>query len=371
MKTVHFLFIIALLCGLYSCKDDKKDYPVYGGISGCVTNSVSGEPIEGCLVTLGDNKKETTGTDGQFRFTDLEPGEMRLNFNRDGYTEATQTVKVTAGEITTINIKMTPSPAKMPDKAVFFGNSLLTGFGFGMAASSPEKDYYSIVTDFIKSKNPDFESDKYAAHTFEGILNKSEIDTEIHKIFLDRLTGKEDLVVVQLGDNVYSDERLRIFSESCPALCSAIKEKCPDATVAWVGLWYYRTRQFNVIADACEATGCRLISINRTNTSENQAEIGQVINFGVSGPRKCENVVSVIESEGNFPKDITVTFCVGETEYRSTLTVNSYSVDGKTLNYSSNFMIIDSAGVATHPNDKGFREIADIIISELFGGNNL
>ncbi|TFU93027.1 hypothetical protein E4T81_08655 [Barnesiella sp. WM24] len=368
MKIGHFLFIIALLCGLYSCKEDKKDYPAYGGISGYVTNSVSGEPVDGCLVTLGDNKTEVTESDGQFRFINIEPGEMLLNFNKDGYTDATQTIKVIAGETTIVNIKMTPSLAKMPNKAVFFGNSLLTGFGFGMAASSPGKDYYSIVTDFIKSKNPDFESEKYAAHTFEGVLNKLEIDSEIHKIFLDRLTGQEDLVVVQLGDNVYSDERLSIFSESCFALCKSIKEKCPDATVAWVGLWYYRTKQFNVITEACEATGCKLISINQTNTTENQAKVGQVVDLGVSGSRKCENIVSVTESDGNFPKDITVTFSVGETEYQSTLTVNSYSIDNKTLNYSSNFMIIDSAGVATHPNDKGFREIADIIISELFGG---
>ncbi len=364
MKLLHFLLILTSLCILNSCQSDETS-PVKGSIEGHVINSKTNESLAGCIVTIGETKSETTDDDGYFKLVDITPGNIEIKYSKDGYSPSAQIINITAGQTTIANMAMDPLSAYVPCKAVFFGNSLLTGFGFGMAASAPDKDYYSLVTEHIKNNNPDFESNKYAAHTFEGILSESEIDAEINSIFLDKLTGDEDLVIIQLGDNVHSNARLRIFSESCPKLCGAIREKCPEARVAWVGLWYYRSQQYNVIRNACETTGCQFISIKGTYTPENMAQVGQVVDIGVSGPRTCENVISVVPSEGDFPKEITVTLLVDDKEYCCALLVNSYDVNDGVMQYSSRFRIIDTAGVASHPNDNGFRQIADIIISEL------
>ena len=41
----------------------------------------------------------------------------------------------------------------IPTKMAFFGNSLIGGFGYGMAASDSRHDYYYLITEYIKTLN--------------------------------------------------------------------------------------------------------------------------------------------------------------------------------------------------------------------------
>ena len=51
---------------------------------GMVTDALTGEPIAGVLVTL-NGLEVYTDAGGNYAFTDLEPGEYRLEFSKEGY----------------------------------------------------------------------------------------------------------------------------------------------------------------------------------------------------------------------------------------------------------------------------------------------
>lgn len=264
------------------------------------------------------------------------------------------------GTLTTIPV--------IPTKGAFFGNSLILGFSpYGMAASQGDKDYYYLITEYIKTLNPSFvAADRKSASAFEGLTSTdaTTINNMIQTVFLNNLTGDEDLVVIQLGDNVNTPEKNAAFPTTSLALCKALRKKCPRARVIWMGMWYASTNRYQNIQDACNATGCQYIFYNGLNTTNAQNVIGGITKQG-TGTRTLGGVTEVVEnSSSGSLKNITVTFTVGSNSYNSTLDVTSYSLSGATLTYTSEYRIIESAGVASHPGDEGFRRIANRFLFE-------
>lgn len=247
----------------------------------------------------------------------------------------------------------------IPNSAVFFGNSLLGGFGdYGMAASAPSKDYYYLITEHIKTLNPSFTSTKVGSSAFEGLTSSASIDSSIQSIFLDNLTGTETLVFIQLGDNVNTPEKRAVFGESSLKLCQQIRAHCPNARVFWIGMWYGDSQKYTDIENACLSTGCKFITIADLIDDASRSAIGNITKRG-SAQRTLSGVTNVT---ANTATNITVNFTVSSTSYTSTLDVTSYSLSGDVLTYTGDYEIISSAGVASHPNDEGFRRIANRFI---------
>jgi len=97
-KTICLLFSIALLCGIFqSCTPDVK---VPGSIYGVVADKVTGEPIKSAGVELSPvGLKTITGSEGQFEFTELDPGKYTLLVTKTGYIDAvSNTIEVKAGQ---------------------------------------------------------------------------------------------------------------------------------------------------------------------------------------------------------------------------------------------------------------------------------
>lgn len=245
----------------------------------------------------------------------------------------------------------------IPDKAAFFGNSLIAGYGYGMAASANDKDYYYLITEYIKKLNPSFTSSRLRSGGFEGLTDPALIDSTIQNDVISQLTGDEDLVSIQLGDNVNSPEKNAVFPESSLKLCQAIRKKCPKARVVWMGMWYPSTQRYQNIQDACKATGCKFISYAHILTKPNvRNSVGNLTQRGLA-TRTLSDVIFVTE---NSATNITVKFAVGGVSYDSKpLDVESYSLSGSTLTYKSEYQIINHAGEASHPADEGFRWIAN------------
>lgn len=171
-----------------------------------------------------------------------------------------------------------------------------------------------------------------------------------------QLTGDEDLVSIQLGDNVNTPEKNAVFAESSMKLCRAIREKCPNARVVWHGMWYPSTQRYQSIQDACNATGCRFISYADIRNMPNvENKIGNITKRGTA-TRILSGVTSVV---ANSATNITVNFVVSGNTYVTTLDIANYSLGGDTLTYTSEYEIISSSGVASHPSDEGFRLIAN------------
>ena len=139
-------------------------------------------------------------------------------------------------------------------------------------------------------------------------------------------------------------------------LCRAIREKCPNARVVWHGMWYPSTQRYQSIQDACNATGCRFISYADIRNMPNvENKIGNITKRGTA-TRILSGVTSVV---ANSATNITVNFVVSGNTYVTTLDIANYSLGGDTLTYTSEYEIISSSGVASHPSDEGFRLIAN------------
>ena len=249
----------------------------------------------------------------------------------------------------------------IPNTAAFFGNSLLVGFGYGMAASENTKDYYYLITEYIKTLNAEFTSTRNACEIFENISDSALTDDNIQDEFIANLVGTENLVCVQLGDNVNSTERRAVFVESSFKLLQQIRIKCPNARVAWMGMWFESTENYTSIQNACAKAGCKFITFSDLISDLTKNSVGNTSKVG-TGAHELSGVTNVVE---NSSTNITVTFTVGSDSYNSTLDISSYSLDAGTLTYSGEYIIISNPGIAAHPNDEGFRLIANRFLYQM------
>ena len=252
----------------------------------------------------------------------------------------------------------------IPNKGAFFGNSLLVGSGYGMAASDDQHDYYYLINSYIKSLNGSYTYNKYSSSGFEGITSEDAIEGAVNAV-VNNLTGDETLVSIQLGDNVNTTEKNAVFPASSLALCKAVRAKCPNARVVWMGMWYSSDSKYQAIQNACKQTGCKFISYEGLKGSDANSKIGNIQKKS-SAQRTISDVTNVVEnSSSGSTKNITVTFTVSGSSYTSTLDVSSYSLNEGTLTYTSEYEIITAGGVASHPGDEGFRRISNRFLYEM------
>lgn len=205
----------------------------------------------------------------------------------------------------------------IPNKTLFIGNSLLLGnhhgdYAFGMCATNINNDYYHHISSYITERDETATFDKISGTDFEGATNQTTVNNYFNTL-LPKLNNNLELVIVQLGDNVNTPEKLTMFNTSCLQLLQFIRTHALNARVVYVGEWYSTAEKQNIIANACKNSGCQFVDISMLNKPENQASIGTVITY---------------------PDGYTET--------------------------------VTSGGVASHPSNLGFENIANKIINEIF-----
>lgn len=97
-------FLLPLLATMvlyWGCSSPSETEPEKkGSLVGSVSDVTTGEPVSAVNVTLTPGGKQTvTGTDGNYSFLDLQPGEYSLEVTKDGYRPNYGTVTITSGEI--------------------------------------------------------------------------------------------------------------------------------------------------------------------------------------------------------------------------------------------------------------------------------
>ena len=96
-KSLYFVFGLLLVCGMYqACVPEELP----GSIYGTVVDKATGEPIKSAGVELSPSGLKTvTGSEGQFEFTELDPGKYTLIITKTGYVDGVSgTIEVKPGQ---------------------------------------------------------------------------------------------------------------------------------------------------------------------------------------------------------------------------------------------------------------------------------
>ena len=155
MKKILTLLTIALSLVIinHSCKPEPE---LPGSIYGVVTDKATGEPVKTAGVELSPlGLKTVTGNEGQFEFTELEPGNYQLYVTKTGYTELVSSTIVVKSDQTAkgdVQIEKLPAALKVLDdkgedlSEIDFGNKYDdVSRMFSIFNDGPELLTYEIV----------------------------------------------------------------------------------------------------------------------------------------------------------------------------------------------------------------------------------
>lgn len=129
--------------------------------------------------------------------------------------------------------------SNIPKRVVVFGNSILShGWlqGIGMAASSKDKDYFTLVKNYISSKNPSAVVERGNGAAWESAPDTRRQTFENNMMLT--LKPDTDIVILQFGDNLNTDEKRKNLETDIPNLISWIRNASPKALIYWVGVYY-------------------------------------------------------------------------------------------------------------------------------------
>ena len=171
------------------------------------------------------------------------------------------------------------------NKVLFLGNSLLLGLDtnnesggpFGMCASDSRHDYAYYVEQAILAKNSKATFTKLHDAPFE----QAETD-EAAQSYINDNNDKfknQNLVLIQIGDNVGTDIRIKTFKNNLKSLVERVKADSPTARILLIGVWYGNNGLSDFIKQVAQDTGCEFVPIYGLNTWENRAKVGDTITF--------------------------------------------------------------------------------------------
>ena len=171
--------------------------------------------------------------------------------------------------------------SNIPKRVVVFGNSILShGWlqGIGMAASSKDKDYFTLVKNYILSKNPSAVVERGNGAAWESDPNNRRQTFE-NKMML-TLKPDTDVVILQFGDNLNTDEKRKNLETDIPNLISWIRNASPKALIYWVGIYYASQDFVDRIKRICEPLDVTFVDIYQfSKDPKYKSYIGAVIDL--------------------------------------------------------------------------------------------
>jgi uncharacterized protein (TIGR02145 family) len=106
---------------LYRCK--PEEIILHGEISGLVTDAQTNQPLQSVAVKLNPvNDTTRTGSDGEYIFENLTPGNYEIQVSSQSYAESTKTAAVTSAKTEKVNFTLNGIPVpKISDNYLDFG----------------------------------------------------------------------------------------------------------------------------------------------------------------------------------------------------------------------------------------------------------
>lgn len=159
---------------------------------------------------------------------------------------------------------------------LIIGNSLtkhgLAAFwwgNWGMAASSPDKDFVHVLISLLRQQNPATDFATLQASGWERNhqnFDLSQYDSIFYK--------KPDLIILRLGENV---KELANYEQSCLKFLNYIREKSPDALVVTTGNFWTNQAKDVSMKNAAQTAGTLFIPLSDLDTKENKSSIGAIV----------------------------------------------------------------------------------------------
>ena len=146
-KIIYLLVGIVLFGGLYySCAPEELP----GSIYGTVVDKATGEPIKSAGVELSPSGLKTvTGSEGQFEFTELDPGKYTLLITKTGYIDGvSHTIEVKPGQQAKGDVQIEKLPPAL--KVVDDNRQEISILDFGSAEDDVARSF-SIFNDGTES----------------------------------------------------------------------------------------------------------------------------------------------------------------------------------------------------------------------------
>lgn len=172
---------------------------------------------------------------------------------------------------------------RTPVRVLFIGNSLVFGMGkrYGMCASHPDKDYFHYVSEYIKKYNPVCRFDKLYGSMFEHAESIEAFEHWYNDdcgLYPDKplaaktfFSSDTDLILIQLGDNVNTDDKESVFKITKDMLIERLKSACPKARIIWIHGWYNRKRTDEPIKELCDRWKLERIDIGSLRSAATEA----------------------------------------------------------------------------------------------------
>lgn len=160
-----------------------------------------------------------------------------------------------SGNLTTFSL--------VANKVLIMGNSLtLAGGQIGMAASNPSSDYYSLVKNKLMTVNPKvIVKPRLGAGQWESETTSAGRQKVFDEIISPQLDPDTDVMIIELIDNINTDDKKATFEADAETLIKNIKNKAPKARVFWVARWFADDSLLSELKEACQVAGATQIDI--------------------------------------------------------------------------------------------------------------
>ena len=200
-KSLYLFFGILLICGIYQACVPDVELP--GSIYGVVADKATGEPIKSAGVELSPGGLKTiTGSEGQFEFTELDPGKYTLLITKTGYLDGvSSTIEVKAGQQAKGDVQIEKLPPAL--KVVDDNRQEISTLDFGSAIDDVARSFslfndgteslewqITVTADWIKSVSK-----------IEGVLSAGATQSLIVTIDRTKLKSGENTTTAHITSN--------------------------------------------------------------------------------------------------------------------------------------------------------------------------
>ena len=199
-KSLYLLLGLLLVCSIYqACAPEELP----GSIYGTVVDKATGEPIKSAGVELSPSGLKTvTGSEGQFEFTELDPGKYTLIVTKTGYVDGvSHTIEVKPGQQAKGDVQIEKLPPAL--KVVDDNRQEISTLDFGSAIDDVARSFnlfndgteslewqITITAEWIKSVSK-----------IEGVLSAGATQSLIVTIDRTKLKSGENTTTVHITSN--------------------------------------------------------------------------------------------------------------------------------------------------------------------------